>query len=436
MKLKQKDSLEFLKEQSNNSADIIFCDPPYALGSEVIIRPDGKPDYKKATDFMSKWKMPTGEYWEDFFKEAFRALKYGGYCLMYSIDRQNFLFKYYAHLAGFKENQSLYWFQVQNFPKSADLSKMIDKHFGAEREVVGKGRSGNPQTHKVSYNMSQVQNNTFGGEYIITKSSTTLAKKYNGYKYSQAPLKQVVEEIMVFQKPYKTGSCLHDVLAMENGDEEITCGALDIENNRVGTTGGCNHGNKPNEDGYVSNPHNIYGKYKPMQRQEYGGRYPTQMFIQCICDEVIKQKSGTPYIYRDRVYEKSKNAMFRGDKPQAPSDYNDKGEIHTNPNCPCAKLDRQSGVSKSTGGRIGNKGSMLNMCGTNYKKGDPGYGDTGGASKILHKIKYYDEEVELLMYNPKVSKKERQKGIGDYYMLKSEAPKVIIEEIKKALAFE
>jgi hypothetical protein len=39
---------------------------------------------------------------------------------------------------------------------------------------------------------------------------------------------------MVFQKPYKTGSCLHDVLAMENGDETITCGGVDIEGNRCG----------------------------------------------------------------------------------------------------------------------------------------------------------------------------------------------------------
>ena len=53
------DSLEYLKLFKDYQADILFCDPPYALGSEVIIRQDGKVDYKKASDFMNKWEMTT-----------------------------------------------------------------------------------------------------------------------------------------------------------------------------------------------------------------------------------------------------------------------------------------------------------------------------------------------------------------------------------------
>ena len=48
----QKDSLAFLEEQKDFAFDINYSDPPYALGSEIYIRPDGKFDYKKATDFM------------------------------------------------------------------------------------------------------------------------------------------------------------------------------------------------------------------------------------------------------------------------------------------------------------------------------------------------------------------------------------------------
>jgi DNA modification methylase len=54
IELKQGDCLELLKTLPDCSIDLIFCDPPYALGSEVIIKPDGKPDYKKAVDFMKK----------------------------------------------------------------------------------------------------------------------------------------------------------------------------------------------------------------------------------------------------------------------------------------------------------------------------------------------------------------------------------------------
>ena len=116
----KKDSLEFLKSCNDFEFDLIYTDPPYALGSEVIVRPDGKLDYKKATDFMNKWDMPTGDYWNDWFKEANRLLKYGGRVILFGMDRQTLIFKYYAVLNGFIETQSLYWYFISNFPKASD----------------------------------------------------------------------------------------------------------------------------------------------------------------------------------------------------------------------------------------------------------------------------------------------------------------------------
>jgi DNA modification methylase len=52
--IKKQDALLFLKNQPDCSVDILYCDPPYALGSEITIRSDGKPDYAKAVDFMNK----------------------------------------------------------------------------------------------------------------------------------------------------------------------------------------------------------------------------------------------------------------------------------------------------------------------------------------------------------------------------------------------
>lgn len=57
-------------------------------------------------------------------------------------------------------------------------------------------------------------------------------------------------------------------------------------------------------------------------------------------------------------------------------------------------------TGKSSGGRIGNKGSDLNMMGTDYQKGDPGFGDTGTAARYFKSIKYC----------PKASKSERNMG--------------------------
>src|SRR5574344_1432601 len=181
------DSLEFLRKQEDYSFDINYSDPPYALGSEVIIRPDGKVDYKKANDFMNKWEMPTGEYWEQWFKEAYRTLKHGGYLIMFGMDRQLLLFKYYANLAGFTEQQSLYWYFISNFPKATDLSKMIDKNAGAERNEKYIREDFNKRSNKNSFETNSVGSQGEKGIYI--KPSTELAKKYEGYKYSISPLK-------------------------------------------------------------------------------------------------------------------------------------------------------------------------------------------------------------------------------------------------------
>jgi hypothetical protein len=153
--------------------------------------------------------MPTGEYWEQWFKEAYRTLKYGGYCIMFGMDRQLLLFKYYANLAGFEEQQSLYWYFISNFPKATDLSKMIDKNAGAEREIINK--STDRRNDGTNYELGMT------GNIVSNNAITDLAKKYDGYKYSISPLKQTNETILIFFKPTQTGSILHDTLLMEKG---------------------------------------------------------------------------------------------------------------------------------------------------------------------------------------------------------------------------
>lgn len=285
----QNDSLEFLKSIKDYENDIIYADPPYALGSEIIVRPDGKIDYKKASDFMNKWEMPTGEYWESWFKEAHRTLKHGGYCIMFGMDRQLLLFKYYAALAGFQEQQSLYWYAISNFPKATDLSKMIDKNAGAQRVGTGQVKKHSQKGVKVAEERDEVGAGAFGKERVeeITEPATELAKKYEGYKYSISPLKQTCETIMVFKKPNKTGSVLHDTLAYENGDDTITCSALNIDGNRVGNE------KRTQFSGKGSNA-SVYNDYKQENAhwEEVEGRYPAQTFIDSQVAEKLDLQSG------------------------------------------------------------------------------------------------------------------------------------------------
>lgn len=357
----QKDSLEFLKEQKDFAFDINFSDPPYALGSEIIIKPDGKYDYKKAVDFMTKWEMPTGEYWEAWFEQSFRSLKHGGYCIMFGMDRQLPMFQYYAIKAGFQVRQSMYWFFISSFPKSSDLSKNLDKSAKAERtEIIGKGKTGG--NHKNFHNFGNNPNYAYS-EFDITAPKTDLAKKYDGMKYSISPLKQTCETIMIFQKPYKTGSCMHDVLAYENGDDTCGCFALNIDKGRVLTTDNLNGGayseNKKNDNNWGT-MHNYVGKDF---EQNSKGRYPSQTF----CD------SGAAEI-----------------------------------------LDGQSGESKSKQSNRGN-GIGVGYHGSE-KEHDTlrGFDDVGGCSKILHKCDYEKDEMDLFLYAPKVSKSERNAGCDEF----------------------
>lgn len=374
-----KDSLEFLKEQKDFAFDINYSDPPYALGSEIIIRPDGKYDYKKATDFMNKWEMPTGEYWESWFEESYRTLKHGGYCIMYGMDRQLPMFQYYAIKSGFQVRQSMYWYFISSFPKGTDLSKMIDKNANAERVVVGKQKYSMP---KADNSMSENSYGISGGKLAngttaerinadITKPTTDLAKKYDGYKYSIAPLKQTCETIMVFQKPYKTGSCMHDVLAYENGDNTCGCFALNIDAGRVDFTSEADEKESKTKNQYKdfeTKPRKvnvIFGEFSMVERQiNYNptGRYPSQTF----CDSEVAKR-----------------------------------------------LDEQSGISKSNGHFNSVKKSIAftnELKDIDFIQEDRIVSDIGGCSKILHKCDYENGEMDLYVYEPKVSKTERNAG--------------------------
>ena len=88
---------------------------------------------------------------------------------------------------------------------------------------------------------------------------------------------------MVFKKPNKTGSVLHDTLAMENGDETITCSALNIDGNRVGTE------KRTQFSGKGTNG-DVYNKYP--QDNSLWRSYPAQTFIDSQVAEKLDLQSG------------------------------------------------------------------------------------------------------------------------------------------------
>jgi len=360
------DSLQFLTTKQEHEFNILYADPPYALGSSVIVRPDGKVDYHKASDFMSKWEMPTGDYWEKWFKEAHRVLKNGGWLIMFGIDRQLLLFKYYALLAGFEEQQSLYWYFISNFPKATDLSKMLDKNAGVE--PIG--------SKEPSFGLAKTEKgwNAVNQQLIMPELQTDIAKKYDGYKYSISPLKQTNETIMIFKKPSKTGSVLHDTLAFENGDTTINVSALDIDGNRVNFNNsdtdkrigtdivrGQSKGLSDNKSLFGGNDGiNKIG----VQMYKDDGRYPAQTFIDNQVAEILDEQS-------DNLQSSNRNGL---------------DIIESN----------------------------VSTFGSSEIRNTLRYNDIGGASKILHKCNYEQDDLTLYHYEPKVSGSERNAGLGGF----------------------
>jgi hypothetical protein len=208
--------------------------------------------------------------------------------------------------------------------------------------------------HKIQFNGIEVEVEQLpNGKF----KKPEIAKKYDGFKYSIAPLKQVVETIMVFQKPYKTGSCLHDVLAYENGDNECTVGALDIDDNRVGVNGGTKKATQPKQESKTAYGNGINGNCGVESLND--GRFPSQAFVTTETAEILDKQSGV---------------TTSSDRPR-----NNKGANET-----C----------------FSGKGDCISF----------GFSDTGGASKILHKCDFETAEFDLFVYEPKVSASERNGG--------------------------
>lgn len=123
------DVFEDIKTYPNHFFNVIFSDVPYNLGTEWFISPENGTFQVKgrSKDFMDSWKGLTGPQIENFFQQAFRTTKHGGFCIIYGLDRQLPPFMYYAQKAGFQACQSLYWFYISNFPKSTDVSRKISR---------------------------------------------------------------------------------------------------------------------------------------------------------------------------------------------------------------------------------------------------------------------------------------------------------------------
>lgn len=146
------DATAVLATLPDGCAHVTYCDPSYGLAS--ITTADvvacltawlaGKPYVHAKPGFMGHtWDafVPGPEAW----REVFRALKPGGYCVAFSSTRTVDLLGIAVRLAGFEQREGWAWVTGQAFPKSLDVSKGIDSRvdwpaLDALREKVKRAR--------------------------------------------------------------------------------------------------------------------------------------------------------------------------------------------------------------------------------------------------------------------------------------------------------
>jgi site-specific DNA-methyltransferase (adenine-specific) len=330
MEILNGNNLDLLKTLPDNSVDSVVTDPPYGLS------------------FMNKkwdYDVPSIELW----KEVYRVLKHGGHVLSFGGTRTYHRMVVNMEDAGFEIRDQIMWLYGSGFPKSLNIGKAIDKNEGNEREIVGEKKRGDVQKAKekgVGYladvaNRNNVKQFGYGTE-TITKGSS----EWEGWGTA---LKPANEPICLARKPLSEKSVAENVLKHGTG-------GINIDRCRVETI------DKILNKGRGSESAISKGKYGDSKEQETHqtegqklGRFPANV-IHDGSEEVLQGfpntgngNGGKPYNYSGKEYDNKKTSMFNGDKPQAPSNFNDSGNASRFFYCAKAsKSDRSDGNNHPT----------------------------------------------------------------------------------------
>lgn len=450
------DSQEVLKALPEASIDAVVTDPPYGLSQHSA---------EDITEAMRCWV--SGERYEhgkhgfmsaawdsfppspDLWREVYRVLKPGGHLLAFAGSRTMDLMGIAIRLAGFELRNSigceglLAWNFGSGFPKSVNVSKLIDARLGAERELrvnerwaekYPNGPGGNREVpFKHFHQLKRVSGNP-----LMTEE----AKQWEGWGSDTKP---AFEPILVFRKPL-IGTIAENLLTHGTG-------ALNIDGCRVGGGGGgtscpdwpgpCQgHGNAilgrthhtrtggqgKRVPGSVSNAENtVYGPLNNKTGDESGhdpsiDRFPPNLVLVHLpdCERLGEAKvRGSNHQgggWTHGIFDEDGSGKPSGGMQVSPSKADEDGYERFEgwlcaTGCPVAKLNAQAGWKKSgarDGHRNTNKGNGVTMNPFGEVRDEtPGEASEGPVSRFFP---VFQHERESLYYASKARTAERWGG--------------------------
>lgn len=257
--------IDAISQLPDESVDSVVTDPPYELG------------------FMGKsWDSTGIAFNTELWRQCFRVLKPGGHLLAFSGSRTYHRMAVAIEDSGFEIRDQIMWVYGSGFPKSMDVSKAIDKQFGAEREVIGTDKNfgaSKSEDGKIAFG-------DYSGEWNITKPATEEAKQWEGWGTA---LKPAHEPIVMARKPLD-GTVAQTVLKHGTGGINVD---------------GCRVKREDGDDSIAGNRTATFGTQETVSggngsgswEQNDIGRFPAN-FIHDGSDEVLQlfpnSKAGKP----------------------------------------------------------------------------------------------------------------------------------------------
>jgi site-specific DNA-methyltransferase (adenine-specific) len=198
IKIINSDNIKVLKKIPDNYFHSVVTDPPYHIGF-----------MGKKWDHVSDKNKKVGIAFDiDFWKEIYRVLRPGGYCLAFAAAKLDHRIAVAIEDAGFIIRTKLMWMYGSGFPKGQNIAKALDK------KLTGKV-SKNKGSYIGGTNIGAGASQWVKGDY--DKDSELITDEAKIWEGWNTELKPAFEPIVMAQKPISEKTIVDNVLKWGTG---------------------------------------------------------------------------------------------------------------------------------------------------------------------------------------------------------------------------